>query len=221
MPEGSSRSSATRRDPCARISNANRGTVVRGALDDVAPWPVVNGPLFAVSRKLAEVLTKDAIPSTYLESLLRTTRVRGALARKGGLRKSNFGCWPVMDTILGLWVTRISSARNVSIQLVNTPFMVQHHPWPATVHGAFGNTSIVLHGLKRERNQKKYRAIAEERGLGPFIPFRRKCRNCTALGWSKWPGSPQASWTCCGCDATMPKSDCDQRMGQRHDLRAM
>ena len=70
-------------------------------------------------------------------------------------------------------------------------------------------------GLKRERNQRKFRAVAEQRGLGPLVPFRRKCGGCAELGWSTWPGSPQARWTCCGCDAHESKADCDERMGQR------
>ena len=94
--------------------------------------------------------------------------------------------------------------------------MVQHHAWPAAVHGAFSNSSIVLHGLKRERNQKKFRAVAEARGLGPLVPFNRVCGGCDALGWSTWPGSVlvRRRWTCCGCDATATKAACDERMGQ-------
>jgi hypothetical protein len=202
------------RDPCARLSAANRATIERGALAEEPPWPVVNGPLFAVSSNLAKLLATDPIPRAYLEQLHRTKRVRAALERKGGPRKSNFGCWPVGDTIFGLWVTWISRARKIRIHLVNTPFMVQHHPWPAQVHGAFSNSSIVLHGLKRERNQRKFRAIAEARGLGRHVPFRRACGSCADLGWSTWPGSIHAGWACCGCDATRSKAECDGRMGQ-------
>ena len=203
-----------RSDPCARISAANRETVNRGSVAVDGPWPVVNGPLFALSSNLAKLLVADPIPRAFLDQLHHTPRVRAALARPGGPRKSNFGCWPVGDTIFGLWVSQISAARNRSIHLVNSPFMVQHHPWPAAVHGAFSNSSIVLHGLKRERNQKKFRAVAEARGLGPIVPFERKCASCDELGWSTWPGSPIAQWTCCGCDATQSKAECDQRMGQ-------
>lgn len=201
-------------DPCSRLAGPSRDTVNRGALSDVAPFPVVNGPLFVASSRLARALVTDPIPRNYLAALHRTPRVRAALSRPGGPRKSNFGCWPVYDTILGLWVTWISTARNFSIRLVNTPFMVQHHPWPATVHGAFSNSSIVLHGLKRERNQRKFRAVAEQRGLGPFVPFDRVCGGCAQLGWSTWAGSPYERWTCCGCDATGTKRECDRRMGQ-------
>ena len=203
-----------RHDPCSRISAANRATVARESLGEDAPWPVINGPLFAVSSHLARLLVSDPLPRAYLRELHATPRVRAALTRKGGPRKSNFGCWPVGDTIFGLWISRITTARNLSVQLVNSPFMVQHHPWPAAIHGAFSNSSIVLHGLKRERNQKKFRAIAEARGLGPHVPFRRKCASCAELGWSTWPGSSIGRWTCCGCDATQSKAECDWRMGQ-------
>ena len=103
----------------------------------------------------------------------------------------------------------------LNLSLVNTPFMVQHHPWPATVHGAFSNSSIVLHGLKKEKNQLKFRGVVARRGLGPFVPFRRRCAGCAELGWSTWPGSIHGRrWTCCGCDSTLTKRDCDERMGQ-------
>ena len=206
--------SRRKQDPCARISPANRETVARDSLGVDGPWPVINGPLFAISSPLAQLLVSSALPRTYLQELHATPRVRAALARKGGPRKSNFGCWPVGDTIFGLWIARIAAASNISIQLVNSPFMVQHHPWPAAVHGAFSNSSIVLHGLKRERNQKKFRAIAEARGLGPHLPFERACGSCAGLGWSTWPGSQVGQWTCCGCDATKSKAECDGRMGQ-------
>ena len=213
--EAGSSSGGGRANPCAKLAAPSRQTVARGTLSDVAPFPVVNGPLWAASNSLARALIADPIPRAYLRDLHRTPRVRHALERPGGPRKSNFGCWPVVDTIQGLWMTWVSVAHNLRIRLVNTPFMVQHHPWPATVHGAFSNHSIVLHGLKRERNQKKFRALAERRGAGPFVPFDRTCGSCAALGWSTWPGSAHAGWTCCGCDATRSKADCDVRMGQR------
>ena len=166
------------------------------------------------------MLVDDPYPRAYLQRLHGTARVRAALGRKNGPRKSNFGCWPVGDTILGLWVTRISQKHNASVRLVNTPFMVQHHPWPAEVHGAFSNSSIVMHGLKRERNQRKFHAIAERRGQGTFVPFRRVCGSCAELGWSTWASSPHARWTCCGCDATAPKADCNERMGHGLPLTA-
>ena len=204
------------RDPCVRLPGTARATISRGGLSDEAPWPVVNGPLFAVSNQLARLLLQDPGPPQYLEALHQTSRVKAALSRVGGPRKSNFGCWPVYDTIFGLWVTRLSRVQHVNIELVNTPFMVQHHPWPATIHGAISNSSIVLHGLKKEKNQLKFQALAKRRALGPFIPFHRKCGSCSDMGWSNWPGSIHGRWTCCGCDANQEtKGMCDQRMGQR------
>ena len=200
-------------DPCSRLTPAGRATIVRDGLSDQVPWPIVNGPLFAVSNRLARLLVNDPLPRKYVSDLHQTSRVKMALNRPGGPRKSNFGCWPVGDTIFGLWVSQLSERDGLPVELVNTPFMVQHHPWPATVHGAFGNSSIVLHGLKKERNQLKFRSVAASRGLGPFVPFRRKCGGCADMGWSTWPNSVHArSWTCCGCDATASKRDCDMRM---------
>ena len=112
-----------------------------------------------------------------------------------------FGCWPTCDAIIGLWVTQVSQARGVSVQLVNTPFMVQHHPWAATVHGRFSNKSIVQHGLGLPELER-FRAAAQRNGAGPFEPFERKCGDCKRMGWSSWQGSVHARWTCCGCDAT-------------------
>jgi hypothetical protein len=196
--------------------------VGRGALDaidhdgvsDAPPYPVVNGPMFAVSRSLGNLLGQDLFPHTFEQRLFQTTRVKAALSRPGGPRKSNFACWPVSDATLGYWISRIAAARKLRLTLVNSPFMVQHHPWPASVHGAFSNSSIVLHGLKRERNQKKFYELALRRGMGPFVPFRRKCGNCAALGWSSWPSSPVSHWRCCGCDAASEtKAKCEERMG--------
>ena len=69
-------------------------------------------------------------------------------------------------------------------------------------------------GAARERNQKKFYELALRRGMGPFVPFRRKCGNCAALGWSSWPSSPVSHWRCCGCDAASEtKAKCEERMG--------
>ena len=209
------RSKGETRDPCRRLTSAAKATIDRAGLSDRSPWPVVNGPLFAVSRRLAQLVVENTIPRQYLKALHQTERVRNALSRPGGPRKSNFGCWPVADSIFGLWITQISETLNIGIELVNSPFMVQHHPWPATVHGAFSNSSIVLHGLKKEKNQRKFREVVMQRGMGAFVPFRRHCGNCASLGWSTWGASVHSRlWTCCGCDATASKRDCDERMSQ-------
>lgn len=196
-----------------KVSKAALDAIEQDGLSDQPPFPVVNGPMFAVSRSLGNLLVSDSVPRVYQEQLFNTPRVRAALSRKNGPRKSNFACWPVGDSIFGLWVSRLAVARQLPMTLVNSPFMVQHHPWPAVVHGAFSNSSIVLHGLKKERNQRKFYQLAMQRGMGPLVPFRRKCGNCAALGWSSWPTSPVRSWTCCGCDAVgESKRQCTGRM---------
>ena len=214
-------------DECQAAQQRGRSTcskrLGRGALDaiehnglaaDVPPYPVVNGPMFAVSSSLGALIAQDPLPRIFQEKLSQTARVKAAMSRPGGPRKSNMACWPVSDATLGYWISRIASARNLSLTLVNSPFMVQHHPWPAVVHGAFSNSSIVLHGLKKERNQRKFYDLALRRGMGPFAPFRRKCGNCAALGWSSWPGSQANQWQCCGCDlAGESKAQCEERMG--------
>jgi hypothetical protein len=73
---------------------------------------VVNGPLFAVSSRLAKLLVVDPLPRRYLDKLHRTERVQTALNRPGGPRKSNFGCWPVGDSILGRWVSQLCERHN-------------------------------------------------------------------------------------------------------------
>ena len=162
-----------RHDPCSRISAANRATVPRESLGEDAPWPVINGPLFAVSSHLARLLVSDPLPRTYLRELHATPRVRAALTRKGGPRKSNFGCWPVGDTIFGLWISRITTARNLSVQLVNSPFMVQHHPWPAAIHGAFSNPPLCC---MDERDNRRSSAPLPSTRPGSIRPVSAQMR---------------------------------------------
>ena len=161
---------------------------------------MVNAACFAVSRRLGLLLAHSALPTQYLAALMQTRAVRTALARPGGPRSSSYACWPLQDSMLGYWLLRLSSERNISIELVNSPFMIQHHPFPSVTHGAFSNASIMLHGLKR-RWHAPYFGLAARRGSGAFVPFRRACGSCKALGWSHWPGSPVTEqWTCCGCN---------------------
>ena len=204
---------------CKKLAGWAKETLQSGGLSDVPPWPVANGPLFAVSRALGRVLVEDSIPANYLEALHQTPRVRKALARVGGPRKSNYGCWPVYDSVFGFWIARVAEARGFVVRLVNTPGMVQHHPWPATVKGAFARTSIVMHGLKTSK-PKTIAVLANieqhVRRNESFIPFRRKCGRCDEMGWSSWPGSAHAKWQCCGCDYKAESvKECEARMGQR------
>ena len=113
------------------------------------PFPMANGPLSALSRSLAEAIARDPYPGWWLDELVKTPRIAAALARPGGPRKSSFACWPVVDSVLGYWVTRIGLTLDEPVTLVNTPLMKQHHPWPSAVRGRFSNSSIILHGLKK------------------------------------------------------------------------
>ena len=222
-----STTAASKGGPCAGLTRPQQHTIERGGLDDlVPPWPVVNGPFYALSATLAQLLIADPRPHEYMRRLLATPFVRAQQAwaqtreskvpgkRLVPIARVNrsaafpeihvferFGCWPTCDAIIGLWVTQVSQARGVSVQLVNTPFMLQHHPWPATVHGRFSNKSIVQHGLGLPELEP-FRAAAQRNGAGPFEPFERKCGDCKRMGWSSWQGSVHARWTCCGCDAT-------------------
>jgi hypothetical protein len=142
--------------------------------------------------------------------------VQSALTRPGGPRKSNYGCWPVYDSVLGFWIAQVTASRNVSVRLVDTPGMVQHHPWPATVKGAFSNTSIVMHGIKTDKpRMKAVLALIEQRTNATFVPFHRKCGTCADMGWSSWPGSRQNNWLCCGCDTVKEsRRKCLKRTGK-------
>ena len=160
------------------------------------PFPMANGPLAALSRSLAAAVAHDAYPPRWLDALVKTPRIAAALARPGGPRKSSFACWPVVDSILGHWVTHTGMRLDEPVTLVNTPLMKQHHPWPSAVRGRFSNSSIILHGLKKPAHER-FRDLAIERGSGPFEPFVRECGTCKEMGWSTWP-SPLNSWRCCG-----------------------
>lgn len=161
------------------------------------PFPMANGPLSALSRSLAEAIARDPYPGWWLDELVKTPRIAAALARPGGPRKSSFACWPVVDSVLGYWVTRIGLTLDEPVTLVNTPLMKQHHPWPSAVRGRFSNSSIILHGLKKPSHER-FRELAIARGSGPFIPYVRECGTCKEMGWSTWPGSPMQQWRCCG-----------------------
>ena len=58
------------------------------------------------------------------------------------------GCWPFGDATFGVWLGALSHTSRLNLTLVNAPLNVLHHPLPTLAHGAFGNSSIVLHGLK-------------------------------------------------------------------------
>jgi hypothetical protein len=112
------------------------------------------------------------------------------------LRKD--ACFPAsFDAVLGWWVNNVALRNGINLSLVNTPFMVQHHPWVAFRHGAFSNSSIILHELKNPASPGW--AFAEAHGSGPFVPYARACGECEReMGWSTVPGSFAARWQCCG-----------------------
>lgn len=161
------------------------------------PFPMVNGPLSALSRSLASAVAHDALPPRWLDALQKTPRIAAALARPGGPRKSSYACWPVVDSILGYWVTRVGLTLAEPVTLVNTPMMRQHHPWPSSIRGRFSNASIILHGLKKPQHEW-FRQLAIAQGSGPFEPYVRECDTCKSMGWTTWPGTPLHDWKCCG-----------------------
>ena len=193
---------------CARLPAELLRALELGHVDpDVAPFPMANGPLFAVSRSLAAMLAADPFPPAWLWRLHGTHRVRTALARPGGPRKSSYACWPVVDSILGFWIYHVAVARGVAVTLVNTPFMLQHHPWPTRTHGVFSNSSLVVHGLKKPHHEA-FRALAIQRGSGPFVPVTRTggaCGGAGSRGWGTGSPSPLQNWTCCGPGHTLAR----------------
>eukprot|EP00966_Prymnesium_polylepis_P234809 5431048-Prymnesium_polylepis.1 len=183
---------------CARLGKAELAAVRAGALKwgPPAPYPMVSGPLFAVSRGLAALLSRESeYPRAWLADLMATKRVRDAQAH--GPRRSVFACWPAGDAALGLWVAASAARAGQRVRLVHTPMMRQHHPWPSFAKGGFTNSSIVLHGLKQRKVVASQIALAERLGAGPFEPLDRACASCEAMGFSSWPGSVVNNWTCC------------------------
>ena len=123
-------------------------------------------------------------------------------------RLQSFACWPMGDSVFGLWITQIAQARSTRITLVHTPIRIQHFPWPSW---HFSNSSIVMHGLKGgcEANGKggctpndkgtiEFRRSAQAHGTGPFVAWPRECDTCERMGWSTYPGSHLNRWRCCG-----------------------
>ena len=183
---------------CAKLPAKLQGIVARDELDPSPPYPFANGPLFVVSRELAVLLANDAFPTTWLRQLEQTP-VLQFYQKKGRvpfvLRKD--ACFPSsFDAVLGWWVNRVVVTHKRKLTLVNSPFMIQHHPWVAFRHGAFSNSSIILHELKNPNSPGW--AFAASHGAGPFVPFTRTCDTCEAMRWSTWPASHAAQWECCG-----------------------
>ena len=181
--------SKTTAPACYIIRNDHRQAVLAGHMDPLPPFPYINGPLFGVSRSLASMLAASRYPTRWLAHLGRNRQtVRRAQSLWG------FSCWPVGDSVLGFWVAAVALKLRVPITLVNTPFMSQHLPWPSW---HFSNKSIVLHGLRTEK-QTAFRDEAVRKGSGAFEPYDRFCDSCKAMGWTTWPSSPMNGWRCCG-----------------------
>ena len=202
---------------CKQMSKSAKEALRSGEYDpDFPPWPMVNAATFAVSRRLGNLLAHDTVPTTYLDELMRTPLVVAATSRRHGPKKSSFACWPLQDSMLGYWISKISLERGTHIHLANSPFMVQHHPWPSDGHGAFSNASVMVHGFKRPgANRLKLLAFARQQGSGPFIPYKRTCGDCASMGWSTWPGSHIHRWTCCGDQAPKAEQSPAQQKGRR------
>ena len=208
---------------CKQMSKSAKEALRSGEYDpDFAPWPMVNAATFAVSRRLGNLLAHDTVPTTYLDELMRTPLVVAATSRRHGPKKSSFACWPLQDSMLGYWISKISLERGTHIHLANSPFMVQHHPWPSDGHGAFSNASVMVHGFKRPgANRLKLLAFARQRGSGPFIPYKRTCGDCASMGWSTWPGSHIHRWTCCGDQAPKAEQSPAQQKGRRRRAKGL
>ena len=168
-------------DPCAKVPKK-----LLNRLDELhraPPYPFANGPLIVLSRPLASLLAVDAYPVEWLASLERTPvlqfyRQRGRVPFV--LRKD--ACFPAsFDAVLGWWVYQVALRHRLRLALVDSPFMIQHHPWVAYRHGAFSNASLILHELKNPRSPGWAFALAQ--GSGPFVPTPRECGPCgTASG---------------------------------------
>ena len=200
--------------PCARLTPRTVALLEQDELDESPPFPFASGPLFAVSRPLARLLTTDSYPREWL-ARLEATPVLQFYQKKGRvpfvLRKD--ACYPAsFDALSGWWAYQTTKRHRLPLTLVNTPFMIQHHPWVAFRHGAFSNSSIILHELKNPNSPGW--AFAEAHGSGPFVPFLRACGECAReMGWVTWPESPAARWECCGLkqEEYVVKAQCAKR----------
>ncbi len=205
---------------CAKLQRAQRRALLR--MDASPPFPFANGPLFALSRALGELTASSGVAEEWLAAVEATHPVR-SYRKTGGhvpftLRGS--ACYPSsFDALNGRWAYELArrSGFALNITLVNTPFMVQHHPWFARSHGSFSNASIVLHELKNPNSPGW--AFAAARGSGPFEPWPRSCASCAAKGWSSDAASPLRAWTCCGLDGSRERRAALRRAGRAPDSR--
>lgn len=192
---------------CASIAPEMVAEMRRGELDaSTPPFPIANGPLFALSRPLASDVVADALPSEWLQRFRASNPfVQQAMKRRkrpGGLntgfrRRASKSCWPAGDVTLGWWITQLAMRRKLALWLVNAPIFEQHHPWPAVTHHPPTNRCVLVHKMPIKAPQL-WEAV-QARTRGPFEPARRVCGTCAEeMGWVTWPGSPVGRWRCCG-----------------------
>ena len=164
--------------------------------------PTLTGALFAVSSSLARLLAGPAaIPRQWLERFKRTELIAFARSRRRmPFKLKDAGCWPNGDATFGVWVLLLGMERPaLRISLIDMPLWVSSHPEPETTPSrAFGNSSIVLHGLKDNTTNWLWE-YAQRRGAGPYEPPPfRTCNTCRKMGWAAFPGSVTKAWRCCG-----------------------
>ena len=202
--------------PCKGLQRSTRRALDRMDASS-GPYPFASGPLFGLSRPLAVRMAAPGGPADRWRKRIEATqplRLYFARGHRIPFTLRGAACYPAsFDATHGRWVWELARdlAFGLNVTLVNTPFMVQHHPWLAFHHGAFSNRSIVVHELKNP-NSPGWR-FAPRRGGGPFIPFERTCGPCgepaaatqqrgpTGMGWvteSLTRRNPVAAWTCCG-----------------------
>lgn len=176
--------------------------VQRRAIDETPPWPMVNGPLFAVSRELAHRIGDDQIPPSWLHTIHNTEFARWSERKHGKVPHvlQHLSCFPMGDSVFGFWIAAMAREGHMpNLTLVNSPLGIQHLPWPSW---QFDNRSIVLHGLKGAHNP--FWKYASRRARGRFVPTPRVCDTCSQMGWVTYPGSFARDWRCCGDRAPRP-----------------
>lgn len=184
---------------CAGMNPRALGAIRKRAIHPSPPWPMANGPLFAVSAPLARLVGRDPLPTAWLAGIqssdvaqtMRRRQSKGQSAIPPAL--AGFSCFPMGDSVFGFWLSAISRERGVNLTLVNSPLGIQHFAWGSW---QFSNRSIVLHGLKGANNP--FWDFAMKKGSGAFVPYPRVCDTCKRMGWSSWSGSVVNGWRCCG-----------------------
>ena len=61
---------------CRGLPTKTLDAVLSGAIDPTPPWPMANGPLFAISQTLADVVTSDPLPEAWLARVHETDMAR-------------------------------------------------------------------------------------------------------------------------------------------------